>query len=93
MAAPETIHDASTLALQAMVWTLAEPARAERLLSLTGLTANDLRHSAGQPATLAAVLGFLEAHEPDLIACATEIGVKPEAIVAAHRKLEGDFEA
>ena len=88
MATPETIHDASTLALQAMVWTLAEPARAERLLSLTGLTAADLRHSAGQPATLAAILGLLEGHEPDLIACAAELGVKPEAIIAAHRELD-----
>jgi hypothetical protein len=88
MAAPDTIHDASTLALQAMVWTLAEPARAERLLSLTGLTAADLRHSAGQPATLAAILGFLEAHEPDLIACAAELGVKPEALAAARRELD-----
>jgi hypothetical protein len=88
MATPETIHDASTLALQAMVWTLAEPHRAERLLSLTGLSAADLRQSAGQPATLAAVLGFLEAHEPDLVACAAEIGVKPEAIVAARREIE-----
>lgn len=88
MVTPETIHDASTLALQAMVWTLAEPARADRLLSLTGLTAADLRDSAGQPATLAAVLGFLEAHEPDLVGCAAEIGVKPDAIVSARRELE-----
>ena len=89
MAARETIHhDPATLALQALVWTLAEPARAERLLSLTGLDADDLRASAGQRGTLAAVLGFLAGHEPDLIACAAELEVKPQALVAAHRELE-----
>jgi hypothetical protein len=34
------------------------------------------------------VLGFLEAHEPDLVACAAELGIKPEALVAARRSLE-----
>ena len=89
MAARETIHhDPATLALQALVWTLAEPARAARLLSLTGLDPDDLRDSAGQIGTLSAVLGFLEAHEPDLIACAAELQVTPAALVAAHRELD-----
>jgi hypothetical protein len=55
---------------------------------VTGLTPADLKASASDPGTLSALLGFLEAHEPDLIACAEEIGVKPEALVAAHRELE-----
>ena len=76
------------LGLRALVWTLAEPARAMRLLDVTGLTPADLKASASDPATLSALLGFLENHEPDLIACAAEIGVRPEALVAAHRELE-----
>lgn len=76
------------LGLRALVWTLAEPSRAQRLLDVTGLSPASLKASASDPGTLAALLGFLEAHEPDLIACAAEIGVKPEALVAAHRKLE-----
>lgn len=87
MAAPDTSPDPATLALQALVWTLAEPARAMRLLDVTGLTPADLKRSASDRATLAALLGFLEAHEPDLIACADGLGVKPEALVAAHRAL------
>jgi len=75
------------IALNALVWTLAEPARANRLLDTTGLSPAELRASASDPATLAALLGFLEAHEPDLIACADGIGVRPEALVAAHRAL------
>ena len=88
MAAPDTSHDPALLALQALVWTLAEPARASRLLDVTGLTPADLKASAGDPATLSALLGFLEAHEPDLVACAEGIGVTPAALVAAHRGLE-----
>jgi hypothetical protein len=88
MAATNTSHDPSMLGLRALVWTLAEPSRAQRLLDVTGLSPADLKASAGDPATLAALLGFLENHEPDLIACAAEIGVKPEALVAAHRALD-----
>ncbi|MGK6318502.1 DUF3572 family protein [Sphingomonas sp. DT-204] len=77
-----------TLALHALAWTVAEPGRAERLLALTGLTPAELRISADRPATLAAVLGFLEAHEPDLIACAAAIDTTPVALIAARRELE-----
>jgi hypothetical protein len=88
MAAPDTSHDPAMLALRALVWTLAEPSRASRLLDVTGLTPADLKASAGDSATLSALLGFLEAHEPDLVACAEDLGVRPEALVAAHRGLE-----
>ena len=88
MRAAETNHDPQELALRALVWTLAEPTRALRLLDVTGLRPDDLRTRAGDPVVLAAALGFLEAHEPDLIACAGGLGVSPAAIVAAHAALE-----
>ena len=72
-----------------MVWTLDEADRARRLLDVTGLDPADLRERAGEPAVLAAILGFLEAHQPDLLACAAELEVRPEALVAAHAELEG----
>ena len=62
--------------------------RAERLLALTGLDADDLRARAGDPALLAAVLGFLASHEPDLLACADALDIAPEALVAAQQELE-----
>jgi len=86
MAAPET--NAEALALSALVWTLGEPTRADRLLSVTGLTAADLRERAGEPALLCAVLDFLEAHEPDLIGCAAALEVKPIVLVETRRRLE-----
>ena len=80
--------DPQTLALLALAWSLEDARRADRLLALTGLTTNDLRARAGEPALGAAVLGFLESHEPDLLACAESLGVKPDALVAARRELE-----
>jgi hypothetical protein len=77
------------LALAALGWTLAEEARAQRLLALTGLTPEELRQRLSEPSLLAALLGFLEAHEPDLLACAQALGVPPAALVEARRRLEG----
>ncbi len=90
MRARETNQDAEALALQALAWTLAQPTRASRLLDVTGLTPADLRARAADPVVLSATLGFLEAHEPDLVACAADLGVKPEAIVVARHALESE---
>jgi hypothetical protein len=75
-------------ALAALVWTIGDPARADRLLALTGLDSDSLRSGLGDRALLAAILRFLEAHEPDLIACAEAIGTTPAELVAARRRLE-----
>ena len=82
-----TNEEAEATALNALVWTLGDERRAARLLDTTGLTPADLRARAAEPALLGAVLGYLEAYEPDLIACAEALDVKPEALVAAHRAL------
>lgn len=88
MHAGDTNEDATGLALAALGWTVSDGNRARRLLDVTGLTPADLRARAAEPAVLAAVLGFLEAYEPDLIACAEAIDAEPAALVAAHAKLE-----
>jgi Protein of unknown function (DUF3572) len=85
-----TYNDAPGIALQALVWALSDEARAERLLSLTGLTPEGLRAGIGEAGLQAAILGFLENHEPDLIACAMAIDVSPAALVAARRELDGN---
>jgi hypothetical protein len=89
MKAQETNRpDAETLALAALGWTLSDAARAERLLALTGLTPEDLRRRIGERDLLAAALRFLEAHEPDLLACAEALDVGAVALVGARRELE-----
>jgi len=83
-----TTNDPLALALRALAATLADQRLAERFLSLSGIDPPELRQRAGDPEVLAALLRFLEAHEPDLVAVADELGVKPEALVAARRELE-----
>lgn len=88
MVPAETKNDPLLLGLEALTWTLAEDGRAMRLLALTGLSPDDLRGRAGDTDVLAAVLRFLCAHEPDLIACADAIGVQPAILAAAAERLE-----
>jgi hypothetical protein len=88
MNAPETNEELdSALALAALGWLLGDNARASRLLAVTGLTPEDLRARLDDPALLGAILAFLEAHEPDLLACAEAIGRPPAALVNARERL------
>ncbi len=68
---------------------LADDDRAERLLSLTGLTPEVLRDNLTDRTTLAAVLDYLAAHEPDLMLAADALNVAPDRLVAARRELAG----
>ena len=79
---------AEQLALSSLGWTLSDPARAQRLLALTGLNPDDLRSRLGDREMLAELLSFLEAHEPDLIACAQELGTTPAELVHARQVLQ-----
>lgn len=83
-----TNSDPEALALRALAATLAEGPRAQRLLATTGLDPAGLGSRLGDTALLAAVLRFLEAHEPDLVAVAAAIEVDPPMLVAARRSLE-----
>ena len=87
---PPTPTDAVALALAALAATLGEPRRAQRFIDLTGIGTDELRRRAGEPTLLAGLIRFLEAHEPDLVAVSEELGVSPEVLVQARRKLEGE---
>ncbi|MEN7537558.1 DUF3572 family protein [Aurantiacibacter flavus] len=78
--------DRATLALAALGWILADSARADRFLALTGLTPDGLREAIGESATHQAVFDFLAAHEPDLVAAADALGVAPGVLVD-HRSV------
>jgi len=77
-----------SLALVALAATLGDQRRAQRFLDLTGIGTDELRARAGDREILAALLRFLEAHEPDLMAVAEALGCKPEDLVEARRELE-----
>ncbi len=83
----DRIADAQALTLNALGWVLADDDRAARFLALTGLTPDSLRASLDKPSTLAGVLDFLCAHEPDLIAAAEAQGVEPAALAGARERL------
>jgi hypothetical protein len=86
MTAPAT--NASVLALRALAATLGHERLAQRFLSLSGIEPPELRQRAAEPAVLAALLRFLEQHEPDLMSVAEAIEVEPRVLVAARRELE-----
>ncbi|MXP15018.1 DUF3572 family protein [Altererythrobacter confluentis] len=75
------------MALTALAWVLADPLRAERLLTLTGLTPEVLRDNLTDRPVLAAVLEFLANHEPDLVLAADALNVEPATLIAAHESL------
>jgi hypothetical protein len=77
-----------TLALAALAATLSDERRAQRFIDLTGIGTDELRARAAEPALLAALLRFLEAHEPDLVSVSAQLGVKPEDLVEARREIE-----
>ena len=82
-------NDAEVLAISALTETISDERRARRFLDLSGIDTDELRRRAAEPVLLAALLRFLEAHEPDLIEVAAAIGVKPEKLVMAREALEG----
>jgi hypothetical protein len=84
----QTAGDPVATGLLALAWAVSDQARADRMLALTGLDGDDLRDRAMEPAVLAAALGFLEAYEPDLIACAEALDLPPQALVDAREALE-----
>jgi Protein of unknown function (DUF3572) len=81
-------NDAQALALAALAATLTDERRAERFLSLTGLSPDGIRSRLSDPSLLAACITFLEGHEPDLLSVAEGIGVKPEDLLRAKAELE-----
>lgn len=80
-------NEASALVLQALVWTLQDERRAQRLLALTGLDADTLRAHIHEVSTQRAVIDFLEGHQADLIACADALEVSPLKLLGAREAL------
>ena len=87
--ADATPTDAHAIALMALATAVSDERRARRFLDLTGIGTDELRSRAGDPALLAALIRFLEAHEPDLVAVAEAMDVKPDVLVATRMELEG----
>ena len=85
---PRSTNDAEALALSALAAALSDERRARRFLDLSGIGTDELRNRAEDPTVLAALIRFLEAHEPDLIEVAEAVGVAPRDLVEAREVLE-----
>jgi hypothetical protein len=80
---------AETLALRALGWLVAEPARAGAFLAETGVAAGDLAGLAGDDLFLGAVLDHVLADEARVLELAAHLGVAPAEIRAARAQLPG----
>jgi Protein of unknown function (DUF3572) len=80
---------AETLSLQALGHILGDGETMERFLSLTGLDAEGLKASLPSPPFLAAVLDYILADEPLLLAFAEAQGINPHDIMKAQTLLAG----
>ena len=79
--------DPEALAISALLFIAAETDTLSRFLELTGLDPGDVRAAATDKRFLLAVLDFLMADEPLLLAFAASETLTPETVVAAYRKL------
>ena len=85
---PETPNDPSALALAALAATLTDERRAQRFLDLSGIETVELRGRLEDPSLLAALIAFLEGHEPDLLAVAAMMEIDPARLREARESLE-----
>lgn len=86
-----TRDGAETIALQALAFILAEEARADRFLAISGMDRDELIRAAkaGEPGLMGGVLEFLLDWEPDLLAFCAASGLEPDAPLRARRALPG----
>jgi len=87
----KTANDrADETAISVLAWLATEPDLMARFLSLSGLTAENLRSASAQPGFFAGVLGFLMNHEPTLIRFCAATGQNAATVATAYRTLAGE---
>ena len=84
-----TAESAEILALEGLGWLAGQEESLGRFLQVSGLDPAGLRAAAASPGMALAVVEFLLANEPLLLAFCEATGTAPQAIQAAQRKLEG----
>ena len=83
------LERAREIAIDAFAWLAGEPERISGFLESTGMDPAQLRNIAGSDGFLAAVLDYLCASEPDLLAYAANSGRDAQAIDTARQVLAG----
>jgi hypothetical protein len=86
-------EQAEELALRTLSYIASDDECLGRFLDLSGLRADTIRSAATSPGFLAAVLDYVAADEPLLIAVAGSLELKPERIMEARWTLSpSEFE-
>lgn len=83
-----TLEAAEDVAVQALVFLTAEPARLSRFLALTGLDPSLAREQANTHQFMAAVLEHLLADESLLLSFTANASIDPRAVAPAHALLQ-----
>ena len=89
IAAPD-MGQAEDLGLRALVFITGEPMRLGRFLADTGLSPQELRERAGEPAMLAAILEHLLGNESELLVFAAGVGIDPQMVEPMRALLAGE---
>ena len=82
--------DAEAIALAALIFLAEDGGRLGRFLAETGIDAGDLKRSAGEPGTLAAVLDHVTRDESLLLVFAAGTGHAPEQVTLAAALMSGE---
>jgi len=85
---PLQLETAEDIAVQALAFLAAEPARLSRFLTLTGLEPDEVRGQIDTPELLSAVLDHLAHDESLLLAFAASALLAPEAVGQALSVLQ-----
>lgn len=81
--------EAQEIAVAILTWLGEEPDMLTQFLSLSGLEASSLRQFSRSAGFAAALMEFVMAHEPSLMAFSAHSGIAPETVAAAWQKLSG----
>ena len=84
-------HDAETLPLDLITFLAQDEERFERFLALSGLGPDDFRARLAEPSFQAMILDQVLQDQSLVLEFTAAHGLKPEAVLAARRKLPGGF--
>ena len=83
------VDDAGRIAIEALTFLAEDADRLSKFLAETGISPEELRAKAGDPATLAAILDYVLTDESLLLTFAANTGIAPDTIQPTRHKLAG----
>jgi len=86
-----SVDEAREVAIAALGYIASHSDLLQRFLSLSGIEAADIRQAANQEGFWAAILQFLCANEPDLLAFCDDSHISPEKVSDALEALPGGY--